>query len=341
MSFTVGQLAKLAGLTVRALHHYDAIGLLVPSKRSDSGYRLYAQDDVLRLYRIQGLRRLGLSLAEVQAVLARDGARIPEMIAQQLAELDSQIEHATALRSRLLQLRERLAHGNDPSPDDWLAAVELFSHYDKYCSPEELSRLMVPASDGEDEWTALVADARAAMDRQLAPQSAEARALGDRWTRLVMRRVDGDIDLALKIKQAYLRDPSFQASFQAVRGMDAAMVDYLWQAIRHSHLLLWEKYLPPHQAQQLYLEDDQRREWIRVATAMRREMEKQSRPDSAGVQGLLDEWDSLFDEFTGQDAVLKGKVLQALRSDADLKKRWLLDDELHAFVQRAREAGSG
>ena len=43
MSFTVGQLARLTGLTVRALHHYHAIGLLEPSQRSDSGYRLYTQ----------------------------------------------------------------------------------------------------------------------------------------------------------------------------------------------------------------------------------------------------------------------------------------------------------
>ncbi len=340
MSFTVGHLAKLAGLTVRALHHYDAIGLLVPSKRSESGYRLYTQDDVLQLYRIQGLRRLGLSLTEVQTVLARDGAMIPEMIAQQLAELDAQIEHATALRSRLLQLRERLAQGNEPDPGDWLATVELFSHYDKYCSPEELNRLMVPGSEGEDEWKALVADVRAAMDRKLAPQSAEARALGDRWTRLVMRRVDGDIDLALKIKQAYLHDPAFRASFQSLRGMDAPMVDYLWQAIRHSHLLLWEKYLPAHQAERLYPEDAQRREWIRVAAAMRREMDQKARPDSAGVQALLTEWDALLDEFTDDDAVLKAKVLQALHSDGDLQKRWLLDDELQVFVQRAREAGT-
>jgi len=78
MSFTVGQLAKLTGLTVRALHHYHAIGLLEPSQRSDGGYRLYSQADIVRLFRIQALQRLNLSLDEIAAVLAKDGAPLPE-----------------------------------------------------------------------------------------------------------------------------------------------------------------------------------------------------------------------------------------------------------------------
>jgi hypothetical protein len=48
----VGELAKRTGLTIRALHYYDNIGLLRPSGRSDSGYRLYNQSDVARLHGI-------------------------------------------------------------------------------------------------------------------------------------------------------------------------------------------------------------------------------------------------------------------------------------------------
>ena len=56
MLLKVGELAKRSGLTVRALHHYDSIGLLHPSGRSESGYRLYSRDDVARLHGIQTLR---------------------------------------------------------------------------------------------------------------------------------------------------------------------------------------------------------------------------------------------------------------------------------------------
>ena len=59
----VGALAKRAGLTVRALHHYDAIGLLSPSARSDAGYRLYNRADIARLHQVQALRRFGMALS--------------------------------------------------------------------------------------------------------------------------------------------------------------------------------------------------------------------------------------------------------------------------------------
>lgn len=61
MPLKVGELARRCGLTVRTLHHYDQIGLLRPSARSDSGYRLYDRTDIARLHRIQVLRKLGLS----------------------------------------------------------------------------------------------------------------------------------------------------------------------------------------------------------------------------------------------------------------------------------------
>ena len=65
MMLKVGELARRTGLTVRTLHHYDSIGLLSPSARSDSGYRLYQRDDIARLHQIQALRRFGMSLADI------------------------------------------------------------------------------------------------------------------------------------------------------------------------------------------------------------------------------------------------------------------------------------
>src|SRR5579864_7964948 len=67
---TVGDLARLAGVSVRTLHHYDEIGLLVPSERSDAGYRLYSGDDIVRLRQILFYRELEFSLEAIAAVLA-------------------------------------------------------------------------------------------------------------------------------------------------------------------------------------------------------------------------------------------------------------------------------
>jgi DNA-binding transcriptional MerR regulator len=66
---TIGEVARLAGVSVRTLHHYDELGLLTPSGRSESGYRLYGAEDLLRLQEILGWRRLGLPLAEIAAIL--------------------------------------------------------------------------------------------------------------------------------------------------------------------------------------------------------------------------------------------------------------------------------
>ena len=66
---TVGEVASLAGVTVRTLHHYDRIGLLAPSGRSDSGYRLYAYGDLERLREIRLLRELGFGLDAIGRLL--------------------------------------------------------------------------------------------------------------------------------------------------------------------------------------------------------------------------------------------------------------------------------
>jgi DNA-binding transcriptional MerR regulator len=193
MSFTVGQLAKLTGLTVRALHHYHAIGLLEPSQRSDSGYRLYTEVDIVRLFRIQALQRLNLSLDEIAAVLEKDGAPLPEMIAQQLDELDDRIDKATALRSRLSQLHEVLTRGGEPVAGDWLAAVELITQYDKYCSSDELQRLLVHSNAEKDQWRSIIAELREAVRRDVPAQSEHAQTLADRWMQLMLSRVGGDV----------------------------------------------------------------------------------------------------------------------------------------------------
>jgi DNA-binding transcriptional MerR regulator len=67
--YSVGQLARLAGVSVRTLHHYDDIGLIHPSVVGSNGYRLYGRAEALRLQEILFYRDVGLSLAEIGAIL--------------------------------------------------------------------------------------------------------------------------------------------------------------------------------------------------------------------------------------------------------------------------------
>src|SRR5690348_4170798 len=70
---TVGEVAELARVTVRTLHHYDELGLLEPSGRSEAGYRLYSYDDLARLREILIWRALGLPLTEIASLLDDPG----------------------------------------------------------------------------------------------------------------------------------------------------------------------------------------------------------------------------------------------------------------------------
>jgi DNA-binding transcriptional MerR regulator len=86
-TYQVKEVASLAGLTIRALHHYDSIGLLVPSARSAAGYRLYADDDLLRLQQILIGRELGLSLEAIRRSLDDPRFDRREALLAQRAEL--------------------------------------------------------------------------------------------------------------------------------------------------------------------------------------------------------------------------------------------------------------
>ena len=115
MLLKVGELARHTGLTVRTLHHYDEIGLLKPSGRSDSGYRQYSRADVARLHGIQALRHLGLALADIAAMLEEEGGTPPGLIIeQQIRALDREIAQASELRGQLDLLQHQLAKGDEP-----------------------------------------------------------------------------------------------------------------------------------------------------------------------------------------------------------------------------------
>ncbi|HYM35448.1 MAG TPA: MerR family transcriptional regulator [Steroidobacteraceae bacterium] len=335
MSFTVGQLAKLTGLTVRALHHYDAIGLLTPSRRSESGYRLYTQPDIVKLFRIQALQRFGLSLTEIETALAREGATLPEMIAQQLAELDDQIQQAAALRIRLNHLREVLARGDEPDTREWLAAVELITHYDKYCSSEELNRLIEHNNDDRPEWHALIAEVHGAIESKLAPQSDEAQALLNQWSNLMLRKVGGDINLGVKLKLAYLKDSNLQSRLE-MQGFDSKVMEYLVQVMVHGHLALWSKHLTTDEVQRLRPQGAWQQKLIHVIGALRHEMGVGAAFDSDAVQTAISDWNSLIDIFVADDSVLRGKVLTALQSDADIQRVWIITPDLQEFMGNAR-----
>jgi DNA-binding transcriptional MerR regulator/uncharacterized glyoxalase superfamily protein PhnB len=120
----IGELAARSGLTVRTLHHWEAIGLLVASGRSDAGHRRYSDADVERLYRICSLQRLGLSLAEIGVALDQAGWDLRTTISTQLADVERRLEVTQRLRGRLVRLLGAATSSTHPTTSDVLDILE-------------------------------------------------------------------------------------------------------------------------------------------------------------------------------------------------------------------------
>lgn len=127
MPFTVGELSRWTGVTVRALHHYDAIGLVVPSQRSPAGYRLYDDQDVLRLQQVLVFRELGVPLDEIAAVLDRttDRAALLRKHRAALVERRSRLDAMVAAVDAALRILEK--GSNRMRADDFKALFDGFN----------------------------------------------------------------------------------------------------------------------------------------------------------------------------------------------------------------------
>ncbi|WP_123043834.1 MerR family transcriptional regulator [Cohnella candidum] len=118
----VGELAKLAGLTIRTLRYYDQIGLFSPSGHSVAGYRLYGESDLSRLQQILSLKELGLSLEEIKSVLAGDQLSLFDIVSLQMERLKENIRVQQKLLSELENVSGRMQR-NEPFTVEQFAEI--------------------------------------------------------------------------------------------------------------------------------------------------------------------------------------------------------------------------
>ncbi len=127
MSHSVGQVARLAGVTVRTLHHYDEIGLLSPSERSHAGHRRYGDEDLDRLQRILFYRELGFPLEEVKVLLDDPGVDPQEHLRRQHGLLSGRIEQLQKMATAVEQAMEAKKMGINLTPEE---KFEVFGDHD-------------------------------------------------------------------------------------------------------------------------------------------------------------------------------------------------------------------
>ncbi len=137
--YTVGDVARLAGVSVRTLHHYDAIAILTPAYRGDNGYRAYGPQALERLQRILAYRELGFELATIGALLDDPATDRIEHLRRQATLLDARMERLEAMRSSLQKTMEAHQMGIDLDPKEML---EVFGDFD----PTE------HAAEAEERW---------------------------------------------------------------------------------------------------------------------------------------------------------------------------------------------
>ena len=106
---TIHEVSELAGVSVRTLHHYDAIGLLTPGERSEAGYRLYDEADLTRLQQILLLRELEYPLKDIRAALEVPAHLRAQMLGQQIRLLEMKREHIDALIALARQMADEEA----------------------------------------------------------------------------------------------------------------------------------------------------------------------------------------------------------------------------------------
>ena len=225
----VGEVARLAGLTVRTLHHWDAVGLLVPSRRTPGGYRAYTPADLERLTRVLAYRELGFGLDEVAGLLDDPDVDAVEHLRRQHELLVRRIERLQAVAALVhitLEARRmgieldpgeiREVFGDDDptryaeeaeqrwgDTDAWRASHRRTSRWTR----QEWQRVTAARDELEERF----ADA---LRRDVPPQSQEARDLAEQH-RLQLSEHWYETDLAMhrSLAELYVGDERFAAHY--------------------------------------------------------------------------------------------------------------------------------
>lgn len=226
----VGELAARTGLTVRTLHHYDAVGLLHPTGRTGSahgpGHRLYTAADVARLQQILSLKQLGFGLEEIKAYLGRPDYDPRRVVRLHLDRVKGQAAELARLADKLTALADALDRAETVSADEFLSTIQEMAMIEKYYTPEQLEQLRQRREAGGPEleeqirqgpqmWADLHADVKAAMDAGVDPADPRAQELARRWFALVSAFTGGDAGIFKSLKSMYQNEDT-------IRGMDVA-----------------------------------------------------------------------------------------------------------------------
>lgn len=231
---TVGALASRTGLTVRTLHHYDAIGLLSPSGRTDGGYRLYSEDDIRRLQHIVLLRGLGMPLVEIASALTSGPDDLLKWLGDHAIEMRRWISESERLLGRIEHMIERMQNHDHQSIDDALETIEAVSIFERYFDANQIEDIREHARqlgierirEAEAEWPRLIAAVRYEMKSGTDPRDPRVAPLVRRWQELLDEFLNGRTDIAIGVGRMMHAEPAVRQR----TGLDSEIMEYVSRA---------------------------------------------------------------------------------------------------------------
>jgi MerR family transcriptional regulator, thiopeptide resistance regulator len=225
MGYSIGQVAALAGVSVRTLHHYDDVGLLTPTGRTPAGYRLYDDADLGRLRDVLSYRELGFSLEQVRSILDDPRADPASHLRNQYRLVRERIARLEQVLGHLEKLMEAQHMGINLTPEEQLEVFGENWPGDEYAAEAERrwgdtdawrqSQQRTSAMSKDDwlavkaETEALEAELAAAMTDGVAPTDQRAMDLAERHRLAIERFYDVSYEMHRGLAEMYVADPRF------------------------------------------------------------------------------------------------------------------------------------
>ena len=229
--YRVSEFAEVTGVTVRTLHHYDRMGLLKPSGRTSSGYRLYGSADLARLQQIVALKFIGLPLTQIKDVLDRRPIGIATALRMQRLVLTARVDQLRLALSAIDAAEAKVSTGGTPDMSSLRKIIEVMEmsndsrwvekYYDQAVIAEHKQQWN-PAMQDEvtREWTSLIAEVEASLQED--PASEHAQSLAKRWNDLIARFTQGKPEIEQGLKKLYADQKNWPADFKKPYSDEAA-----------------------------------------------------------------------------------------------------------------------
>jgi DNA-binding transcriptional MerR regulator len=225
--YRVSEFAAKTGVTVRTLHHYDRLGLLRPSGRTEAGHRLYGERDFARLQQIVTLKFIGLPLRQIKELLEGGELDLESTLRLQrrlLLEKRLQVEAAIAA---IEEAERALKSGATPDLAALKKIIEVMErqnsmewtkkYYDEEAQAKiaERGRAWTPEMQAkvEQDWKTLISEIEAAIAAKTDPASDKARTLAQRWAELVRGFTGGDPGIQQGLNKLYADQQNWPQNF--------------------------------------------------------------------------------------------------------------------------------